>query len=69
MKMSKLTGKCPRVDLRDKDGNDIICGYSGYNIIKQGVFSYESGYDPSAIKVSCRRCGCEYYIFPLVVPQ
>ena len=44
----------------------IVCGYEGYEILVKGIFTKESGLDPLAMKVKCKRCGGEYYLFPQV---
>ncbi len=55
---SRLSDSCRR--------EKIVCGYDGYEILATGIFTKESGLDPLAMKVKCRRCGGEYYLFPQV---
>lgn len=42
------------------------CGWQGYEVIQRGVFTPQSGFDPLAIKVRCRSCKHEFYVFPAV---
>ena len=55
--------KCPLV-VKNKFGDDVVCAYQGYQLIKQGLFTQSSGFDPLACKVRCRRCGGVYIVFP-----
>lgn len=42
----------------------VICGCETYDIIEPHPFTKDSGLDPLAVKVKCKECGCEYYVFP-----
>ena len=42
----------------------VACGSGTYEVIDPHPFDKDSGIDPLAVKVRCKACGCEYYIFP-----
>ena len=49
----------------DKTREEIVpCGERSYMVISDQVFTLDSGFDPEGIKVRCKGCGQEYYIFP-----
>lgn len=63
--------KCPNMVNRVYPGRSFpsdksACGYGGFKILEEGIFTRESGFDPLASKVRCRECGQEYYIFPSI---
>ncbi len=66
--MKGYQAKCPNMVKNPFTENspDIVCGCGGFVIIKRGVFTQDSGYDPLGLKVQCKRCGGEYYLFPQV---
>ena len=55
--------ECPGI-VKNHIGDNVICGYEGYDIIEQPVFDKSSGFDPLMIKVRCRECGHEYLVAP-----
>ena len=55
--------KCPGM-VKNSFGDDVLCGYEGYILLEEGVFTPDSGYDPLASRVKCRRCGHIYIVFP-----
>lgn len=42
----------------------IPCGERSYVILDKRPFTLDSGIDPLGIKVKCKGCGKEYYLFP-----
>lgn len=67
--MKGYQAKCPnliRSPHLSQKTEFIVCGYGGFKILVKGIFTKESGYDPLAMKVKCRRCGNEYYLFPQI---
>lgn len=55
--------KCPN-KVKNYFGDMVPCGCERYRILKKGIFTPDSGYDPLAYKVKCRECGHTYIIFP-----
>jgi len=43
-----------------------VCGSPVYEILKKGVFTANDGYDPAGMKVRCKFCKGEYYVFPKI---
>lgn len=68
--MKGYLAKCPNLvespHLIGNPSQRIICGYAGYEVLVRGVWTRESGFDPLAMRVRCRRCDNEYYLFPQV---
>lgn len=67
--MLGIQAKCPNMvksPYPEFQPETIVCGYAGFEILTKGVFTQESGFDPLACKVRCRRCQQEYYIFPSI---
>ena len=62
--MKSYQAKCPNlVRATSNEAKLIVCGCAGYEVLVKGVFTQASGYDPLAMKVKCRRCRQEYYLF------
>ena len=67
--MKDFQAKCPnllKISYSSQKEDTIVCGYAGYEVLVKGIFTKESGFDPLAMKVKCRRCEQEYYLFPQV---
>lgn len=66
--MRGYQAKCPNLvqpqHINKNSNEKVVCGYEGYEVLVKGIFTKESGFDPLALKVKCRRCGNEYYLFP-----
>lgn len=69
--MKKYQDGCPHIIKGSWQGKEIdyVCGYDGYKVIAEGVFTQGSGFDPLAMRVKCKKCGMEYYLFPLIKNQ
>jgi len=48
----------------DKVITEIVpCGEKSYVILEEHPFTSDSGIDPRGIKVKCKGCGKDYYLF------
>jgi len=50
--------------VKERWEEEIPCGAEAYEVLERGIFTSASGYDPLGLKVKCKNCENEYYLFP-----